>query len=334
MTTTSPGAGGEAASRLNLMDLPGELRNEIWELSVPTDRVLMISMFDYSAKPLPPPAIAWVCRESRSVALHHGRPYTFLDPADADIDPSFPEDDIGDNDSDYQTPTTTWFSPALDRVLLAVTGYRRFRGPGQSLGALALDAQHVLVQTEAFFAGAGRTLPRGAGAQLVRSGLEAFPNARSIGAVRVGFMVRDGHKAKTRARGRGPREVWGWVYDGRGGDYRPLGNCKGRDLEPRVRVVSDPAFVRALESAHARLTAPCSCWFDEGEGPGTGGGEADSSGGEVAVTGVGDSDSNSGEEPLWEHQENPMDHHLDHGLSGLWSPPWAATISLRSYGNC
>ncbi|KAK8024638.1 hypothetical protein PG993_012704 [Apiospora rasikravindrae] len=338
MATPSP-TDGEDAPRLNLMDLPGELRNKIWELSIPTDRVLMISMFDYSAKALPPPAIAWVCRESRSVALQHGQPYTFLDPADADDDPSSDDEDEDegggdDNDIEDPRPMTTWFSPALDRIFLAVTGYRRFRWPGQSLGALAADARHVLVQTETFFPGAARSLTRSTRRNLVLSGVEEFPNARSIGAVRVGFMVRD----RTRARGRGRGAAFV-----EGDDYRPLEHCKGRDLEPRIRVVSDPTYVRVLERAHARLTGPCTCWFDEVEEAVTDGGEegedgeqgadggqegaadldsggADSDDNEVPDTDDRDSGGTSGTNRLFQTQQKPMDHHLDHGLSGLWSP--------------
>ncbi|KAF3762620.1 hypothetical protein M406DRAFT_341807 [Cryphonectria parasitica EP155] len=69
--------------------LPPELRNIIWEISLPEPRVLDIYPASASQKILPqqglrfanlytepPPALAAVCRESRSLVCHHYRPLT------------------------------------------------------------------------------------------------------------------------------------------------------------------------------------------------------------------------------------------------------------------
>ncbi|KAK8073278.1 hypothetical protein PG994_004177 [Apiospora phragmitis] len=257
MAASTPNSGGDASFR-NFMLLPGELRNEIWRLSLPRDRVLLLSMFAYHAEPLAPPVIAWV---------------------------------------------VTWFAPAHDRVLLAVEGYRRFRWPWQHLGPLALDAQHILLQTAAFFPGA----PSAAAApelmeRLVRSGLEVFPNARSVGAVRACFVVRE-------RRGEREGEGKGKGRNGLYWHYRPLDHTEARGFKPRVRVLSDPTYIGALEAAHAQLTAPCSCQFEEG-------GEEE----------AGTDDGGSGERRLLQRQPTQQSHHHhhdlhDHGLSGLWSPP-------------
>lgn len=72
--------------------LPPELRNIIWESSLPGPRVFDIYPASTSQKTPaqqglrfanlcsePPPALAAVCRESRSLALHHYRPLTLGD---------------------------------------------------------------------------------------------------------------------------------------------------------------------------------------------------------------------------------------------------------------
>ncbi|PSR76019.1 hypothetical protein BD289DRAFT_378953, partial [Coniella lustricola] len=71
--------------------LPAELRNMIWEASLPSPRVFDIYPASSSQKKMtspqqglrfsnkysePPPALTAVCRESRSLALHHYAPLT------------------------------------------------------------------------------------------------------------------------------------------------------------------------------------------------------------------------------------------------------------------
>lgn len=76
--------------------LPPELRNIIWELSLPPPRVYDIYPASNSQKTPaqqglrfanprsePPPALAAVCRESRSLALHYYRPLTLGGGSDA-----------------------------------------------------------------------------------------------------------------------------------------------------------------------------------------------------------------------------------------------------------
>lgn len=297
------------------MQLPGELRNMIWEFSIPTDRILVVSGHGYCVHALPPPAIAWVCRESRALALRHGRAYALFDVFDP-----------------FQAYTSglrpgmeawTWFSPAFDRVLLALMDDPPERAtPREGLAALALDVRHMLVQTDCFYPGTTRVfLPDALLQGHVYRVLACFPNARSVGVVRACFNIapgRDGEEGQTGA----PRPP---LYY-----YRPLRDQLLEETDPRIRLLSNPAHIRAVEEAKVQRMAPCTCHCDDsGRDVGTDQhAEEDDDGG--------DGDGEEDEKPhLWQPppkqpQFNPRrrHHEYDHGLAGLWFPssphdgPW------------
>jgi hypothetical protein len=76
--------------------LPPEIRHKIWAYSLPR-RLLYPRMTGYSTS-LSPPNITRVSRESRGVAMLHGGPRSI--------------------DKAKKTPSSTWFDPRCDVVLL------------------------------------------------------------------------------------------------------------------------------------------------------------------------------------------------------------------------
>lgn len=170
-------------SSFDFMRLPPELRREIWVLALLTDRVLLASVALEVLRPLPAPAIAWVCRESRAVALRYGRHYP-----------------LGSAESPSR-PRWTWFSPDFDRVLLNFSNdeYSTYlRAPRD---AFALDVRHVLVwDTYPYDYRWHFFLLRytwDAHAQwdsqcLHPAGLALYPNVRSIGVMQGGVPVETG----------------------------------------------------------------------------------------------------------------------------------------------
>ena len=235
--------GGNAP--FDLRQLPGEIRNMIWELSIPTDRVLVISAHGYYVHALPPPAIAWVCSESRAVALQHGRAYAlFTEPIPLLLHPAL---------FHHPPKAWTWFSPAHDRVLPALMGdepNETARGQRDGLGALARDARHVLVQTDCFYRGVARALHRDAPMQRnVFHVLASFPNARSVGVVRACFNL-----VPWRGLPRGGEEAGGGRHPDR--RFTAIGPCgAGRCARPSRGTVSSRARRTSAPSKQPRGSA-------------------------------------------------------------------------------
>ncbi|KAK7917858.1 hypothetical protein PG985_011466 [Apiospora marii] len=295
------------------MQLPGEIRNMIWELSLPTDRVLVISAHGYYVHALPPPAIAWVCGESRALALRHGRPYALFDAPVPLL--RYPR-------RLHQGPKTwTWFSPARDRVLLALMrDTENIRHVRDGLGALLLDARHLLVQSDCFY----RRMAHLFHAETMMQNhveliLASFPNARTVGVVRACFNIMplgDGDQERTgegEERLEAPRRP---LYS-----YRPMHSYALWKTGARIRLLSDPAHIRAVQEVQAQRTALCTCRCGSDNGSD---GDGDDNG-----------SSNRGSEKsphLWQppiqkptqfsSHRNPYHrrHCHDHGLVDLWSP--------------
>ncbi|KAK8102043.1 hypothetical protein PG984_015189 [Apiospora sp. TS-2023a] len=160
----------ETAETFQLMRLPPELRHEIWGFAIPTDRVLLTSVDFNLLRPLPPPAIAWVCRESRAAAFKYGRHYA-----------------IGDESNSKQT----WFSPDFDRVMLNFSNRNNLH---TAIGSFALDVRHVLVR-ETYphdLSWYYYTLNGNFGNNPHLADLVVYPNLQSIGVVQGGVVVEAG----------------------------------------------------------------------------------------------------------------------------------------------
>ncbi|KAK8102229.1 hypothetical protein PG984_015375 [Apiospora sp. TS-2023a] len=307
---------GGNKSFFDLMQLPGELRNMIWELAIPTDRILVISAHGYYVHSLPPPAIAWVCRESRALALHHGRAYALFDKTTTcELDPSR----LGQPTK----KTWTWFSPAFDRVLLALMNI----GVAESqlhhragLSALGKDVRHMLVQTECFYPGiAPRFGPEALLQTHVFRSLACFPNAGTNAGIRRRCRRRGEEEEEDGPTVRPP------LYY-----YRPLRGGPLHDSNPQIRLLSNPAHIRAVEEARVQRTAPCTCHCESDW-------DADNAyvhdEEENDENGHEDGDEDDKKPPtsphlLWQRppqrtlQSRSSDqHNRGHGLAGLWSPP-------------
>ena len=167
--------------------LPPELRDEIWAFALPTDRVLLATMNYDVLRPLSVPVIAWVCRESRDVALRHGDYYPI-------VKIGFPPEEDGDTRS---KPRQTWFAPDFDRVMLHFSNHRNTEFQRGSCLELAPDVRHVLVHdTYTYDHQWNQRHPRHA-ASLRRTGLRPadisiYPNIRSIGVVQTGAFIEKG----------------------------------------------------------------------------------------------------------------------------------------------
>ncbi|KAK8037836.1 hypothetical protein PG991_001182 [Apiospora marii] len=169
-----------AETSFALMRLPPELRNEIWAFALPTDRVLLACIEYDALRPLPIPVLAWVCRESRDIALRHGRYYS-----------------LG-RIRDPSQRRWTWFSPDLDRVMLSFANRQNAKFLCGWSGTLALDVRHVLVQdtytydhqwnqlSEVLLRAWSRQLG------LQPADIALYPNVRSIGVIKSGVFIEKG----------------------------------------------------------------------------------------------------------------------------------------------
>ncbi|KAK8067535.1 hypothetical protein PG996_006647 [Apiospora saccharicola] len=325
---------GGNKSFFGLMQLPGELRNMIWEFAMPTDRILVINAHGYYVHSLPPPAIAWVCHESRSLALYHGRAYALFDKTTTcELDPS-----RRGQPTEKTWKTWTWFSPAFDRVLLALMNNEVAESQlhhRAGLSALGKDVRHMLVQPECFYPGIElRFGPEALLQTHVFRALACFPSARTVGVVRACFNVvpwRESWDQKTRpTQGEEEEEE---EEDGPAARpplyyYRPLRGGPLHDADPQLRLLSNPAHIRAVEEARVQRTAPCTCHcesdWDAGSTDRHDEEENDEDGHEN-----GDDKKPPPPNLLWQRppqttlQSRSSNQHNrgDHGLARLWSPP-------------